>query len=73
VTHNPVTPIRQLEVLQLSNEGVGFGDKGLGQHAARSFAREFIQGIVDAARLTKLKDIAISRHGVSLLWRSRQA
>jgi hypothetical protein len=50
VTHNPVTPIRQLEVLQLGNEGVGFGDKGLGQHTPRSFAREFIQGIVDGIR-----------------------
>jgi hypothetical protein len=32
-----------------------------------------LQGIVDGIRLTKLKDVAISRHGVSLLWSSRQA
>jgi hypothetical protein len=35
-----------------------------------AFTREFIQGIVDGIRLTKLNDDAVSRHVVSLLWMS---
>jgi hypothetical protein len=67
VTHDPVTPIRQLHILPHGDEGVGFGDQHLTKHPTGAFTGEFTQGIVDGFRLTQPDDSGISRHGASLL------
>jgi len=67
VTHDAVTPIRQLQVLPHGDEGVGFGNQRLRKHPTGAFAGEFTQGIVDSIRLTQPNDGGTSRHGVSLL------
>ena len=67
VTHDTVTPIRQLHIFPQGDEGVGFGDQHLSQHPTGAFARHFTQGIVNGVRLTQPDDGGISRHRVSLL------
>jgi hypothetical protein len=67
VTDDAVAPIRQFEILPQGDEGVGFRDQHLSQHATGAFTRDFRQRIVDGVRLTERDDSAISRHGVSLL------
>src|SRR5277367_345102 len=67
VTHDAVAAIRQLQVLPLGDEGVGFSNQHLGQHPTGTFTRNFAQWIVDGFRLTERDDGGISRHGVSLL------
>ena len=67
VTDDAVAPIRQFQVLPLGNEGVGFCNQRLRQHAAGALSGKLGQRIVDGIRLTERDDSAISRHGVSLL------
>ena len=67
VTHDAVAAIRQLQVLPLGDEGIGFSNQHLGQHPTSAFACDFAQGIIDSIRLTERDDGGISRHGVSLL------
>jgi hypothetical protein len=67
VTHDAVAAIRQLQVLPLGDEGIGFSNQHLGQHPPSAFACDFAQGIIDSIRLTERDDGGISRHGVSLL------
>src|SRR5271168_3717129 len=67
VTHDAVAAIRQLQVLPLGDEGVGFSNQHLGQHPPSAFTRNLAQWIVDGIRLTERDDGGISRHGVSLL------
>jgi hypothetical protein len=67
VTHDAVTPIRQLYILPQGDEGVGFGDQHRSQHSSGAFTGKFGQGIINGVRLTQLNDGGISRHGVSLL------
>ncbi len=61
VTHDAVSAIWQLQVYPLGDEGVGFRDQHLGQHAAGTFTRNFGQGIIDSFRLTERDDCGISR------------
>ena len=68
VTDDAVAPIRQFQVLPLGNEGVGFRNQRLRQHAAGALSGKLGQRIVDGIRLTERDDSAISRHGVSLVW-----
>ena len=67
VTHDAVAPIRQFQILPHGDEGVGFRDQRLRQHAAGAFTSKLGQRIVDRVWLTERDDSAISRHGVSLL------
>src|SRR5277367_3955460 len=67
VTHDAVAAIRQLQVLPLGDEGIGFSNQHLGQHPTSAFACDFAQAIIDSIRLTERDDGGISRHGVSLL------
>jgi hypothetical protein len=67
VTHDPVTPIRQLHIIPQGNKSIGFGDQHSGQHSTGAFASKFGQGIINRVGLTQPDDGGISRHGVSLL------
>jgi hypothetical protein len=68
VTNDAVASVRQFQVLPHGDEGVGFRDQRLRQHAAGAFTSKLGQRIVDRIRLTERDDSAISRHGVSLVW-----
>jgi class 3 adenylate cyclase len=67
VTHDAVAAIRQLQVLPLRDEGIGFSNQHPGQHPTNAFTCDFAQWIIDSIRLTERDDGGISRHGVSLL------
>src|ERR1700745_4501612 len=67
VPPHAVAAVRQLQVLPLGDEGIGFDNQYLRQHSASAFTCDFGQWIVDRFRLTERDDGAISRHGVSLL------
>ena len=58
VTDDAVAPIRQFQVLPLGNEGVGFRDQRLRQHAAGALSGKLGQRIVDGVRLTERDDSA---------------
>jgi hypothetical protein len=64
VTHDAVAAVRQLRVLPLGDEGVGFRDQDLAS-IRRSLHERCQLGIVDSLGLTERDDGAISRHGVS--------
>src|SRR5262249_11094675 len=66
VPHYAVAAVRQLQVLPLGDEGIGFGNQYLRQHSPGAFTCDFSQGIVDRFGLTEWDDGAISRHGVWL-------
>jgi hypothetical protein len=56
VPHHAVAAVRQLQVLPLGDEGIGFRDKHLGQDSAGAFTRNFGQWIVNRFRLTERDD-----------------
>ena len=58
VTHDAVAPIRQFQILPQGDEGVGFRDQHLSQHAAGALTGNFGQRIVDGVRLTERDDRA---------------
>src|SRR5271157_3565209 len=67
VPHDAVATVRQLQVLPLGDEGIGFRNQHLRQHSAGPFTGNFGQWIIDSFRLTERKNSGISQHGVSLL------
>src|SRR5262245_66015658 len=67
VTHNPVTPIRQFQILPGGDERVGFRNQRLSQQTASAFTSKLRQRVVNIIRLTERNNGGISRHGVSLL------
>jgi len=64
VTHDPVTPIRQLHILPQSNERIGFGDQSLRKHSPGAFAGKLAQRIVNRVRLTQPHEASTSAQGL---------
>ena len=63
--NNPLTAIRQDLLGMLRDEGVGFGPKCCGQHAARSIPGNLGQRIIHSFRLTQGDDVGIVPSGRS--------
>jgi hypothetical protein len=67
VSHDAVTPIRQLLALHRSQERLGFRLDSLGQQPAGAAPQNGGQRIIDRVGLTEWDNSAIALHGVSLL------